>query len=151
MSKIITDNKLNRFWQKGIEPIKKLLGNTNISAIGDGTLTGGLDTLNNNLKWKLLKSQTTFGSNNVINLPETYNELYICSEETGTGAYKGGIIIPFDFVSTGNTFYGCGTNKDGYSVKVNWIFNSDSSIYPNQIFINNVDVTNQYTFKVYYR
>ena len=49
MSKIITDNKLNRFWQKGIEPIKKLLGNTDISAIGDGTLTGGLDALNSNL------------------------------------------------------------------------------------------------------
>ena len=49
MSKIITDNKLNRFWQKGIEPIKKLLGNTDISAIGDGTVTGGLDALNSNL------------------------------------------------------------------------------------------------------
>ena len=49
MSKIITDNKLNRFWQKGIGPIKKLLGTTDISNIGDGTVTGGLDALNSNL------------------------------------------------------------------------------------------------------
>ena len=113
--------------------------------------TQKLNYLNGNLKWKLLKSQTTFGSNNVIDLPETYNELYICSEKTGTGAYNGGIIIPFDFVSAGTIFYGCGTDHNGYSVKVHWIFNSDSSIYPNQIFINNADVTNQYTFKIYYR
>lgn len=44
--KLITANKLNRFWQKGIKPIKNLLGNTDISKIGDGTVTGAINELN---------------------------------------------------------------------------------------------------------
>lgn len=35
-----------------LNEIGNLLGNTDISAIGDGTLTGGLDALNNNLKYQ---------------------------------------------------------------------------------------------------
>lgn len=40
--KFITANKLNRFWQKGIKPIKDVLGEEDISALGDGTVTGAL-------------------------------------------------------------------------------------------------------------
>lgn len=47
--KLITANKLNRFWQKGIKPIKNLLGNTDISKIGDGTVTGAINELNTGL------------------------------------------------------------------------------------------------------
>lgn len=44
--RFITLNLLNRFWKKGITPIKKLLGDKDISKIGDGTVTGAISELN---------------------------------------------------------------------------------------------------------
>lgn len=52
--KIITTNLLNRFWQKGVKPIKTLLGSKDISKIGDGTVTGAIVSLNSNIGSKIV-------------------------------------------------------------------------------------------------
>ena len=41
----------------GLDALNSKLGNTDISAIGDGTVTGGLDALNSNLTTKVEKSE----------------------------------------------------------------------------------------------
>ena len=44
---VITGRRLNRFWQKGIKPLKDLLGNHDIEDLSeDGTVTGALSKLN---------------------------------------------------------------------------------------------------------
>ena len=56
--------------KEAINEVDNLLGNTDISAIGDGTLTGGLDALNSNLKNKTLleiNANFTGNANDVVN------------------------------------------------------------------------------------
>ena len=50
--------------KEAINEVGNLLGNTDISAIGDGTVTGGLNALNSNLstKFKTIEIQCTSGS-----------------------------------------------------------------------------------------
>lgn len=44
---VITGRRLNRFWQKGIKPLKDLLGSHDIDDLSDdGTVTGALSKLN---------------------------------------------------------------------------------------------------------
>ena len=51
--------------KEAINEVDNLLGNTDISAIGDGTVTGGLDALNSNLSTIIRKDVSTelFGDN----------------------------------------------------------------------------------------
>lgn len=61
----------------GNEAIKLLndkLGNTDISAIGDGTVTGGLNALNSNLVWKF---HHNYNGSETAQLPEDYTEIYL--------------------------------------------------------------------------
>lgn len=48
-----------------LNDIGNLLGNTDISAIGDGTLTGGLDALNSNLEKQIIISQSIAIENSI--------------------------------------------------------------------------------------
>lgn len=44
---VVTGRRLQRFWQKGIKPLKDLLGNHDIEDLSeDGTVTGALSKLN---------------------------------------------------------------------------------------------------------
>lgn len=57
--------------ETAIADVNNKLGNTDISAIGDGTLTGGLDALNSNLKTSdniILKCGTARKSGNTVQL-----------------------------------------------------------------------------------
>ena len=47
---IVTGRRLQRFWQKGIKPLKDLLGNHDIADLSeDGTVTGALSKLNTDI------------------------------------------------------------------------------------------------------
>ena len=46
--------------KEAINEVDNLLGNTDISAIGDGTVTGGLNALNSNLNKLVIYSNTVF-------------------------------------------------------------------------------------------
>lgn len=76
----------------GNEAIKLLndkLGSTNISAIGDGTLTGGLDALNSNLD-ELSKS---------VNTPNITGGIYIPSDNIYTFPKDGYLVLTTDGAS----------------------------------------------------
>ena len=102
-----------------------------------------------NNEWKLLKSQTTYGSANVIELPANYIELYICSKRTSDNLYMAGTVIPRIAIAS-NINYGYGNDINGYSLKASWNFNANT-LTPFKLCVNGVDVTNQYTYEVYYR
>lgn len=51
--------------KEAINEVDNLLGNTDISAIGDGTVTGGLDALNSNLEKLVIISQSIELENNI--------------------------------------------------------------------------------------
>ena len=47
---VVTGRRLQRFWQKGIQPLKDLLGSHDIADLSeDGTVTGALSKLNTDL------------------------------------------------------------------------------------------------------
>lgn len=47
---IVTGRRLQRFWQKGIQPLKDLLGSHDIADLSeDGTVTGALSKLNTDM------------------------------------------------------------------------------------------------------
>ena len=47
---VVTGRRLQRFWQKGIKPLKDLLGNHDIADLSeDGTVTGALSKLNTDI------------------------------------------------------------------------------------------------------
>ena len=102
-----------------------------------------------NNEWKLLKSQTTYGSANVIELPANYIELYICYKRTSDNLYMAGTVIPRIAIAS-NINYGYGNDINGYSLKASWNFNANT-LTPFKLCVNGVDVTNQYTYEVYYR
>ena len=47
---VVTGRRLQRFWQKGIQPLKDLLGSHDIADLSeDGTVTGALSKLNTDI------------------------------------------------------------------------------------------------------
>lgn len=69
---------------KNIKSLISLIGTTDISTIGDGTITGGLSDVNGNLpkEWKLISTVTTLsaiGSGKGLTIPDlsSYKELLI--------------------------------------------------------------------------
>ena len=69
---------------KNIKSLISLIGTTDISTIGDGTITGGLSDVNGNLpkEWKLMSTVTTLsaiGSGKGLTIPDlsSYKELLI--------------------------------------------------------------------------
>ena len=64
----------NKNVKEAIDEVNSKLGNTDISAIGDGTLTGGLDALNSNLVWKF---HHNYNGSETAQLPEDYTEIYL--------------------------------------------------------------------------
>lgn len=60
---------------KNLKSLISLIGTTDISTIGDGTITGGLSDVNGNLKWKTISNATQGTS--IISLPSDYEELLI--------------------------------------------------------------------------
>lgn len=61
--------------KEAINEVDNLLGNTDISAIGDGTLTGGLDALNSNLETNL-KSMKTMSETELSCFEYFINNIY---------------------------------------------------------------------------
>lgn len=70
--------------KESIADVNNKLGNTDISAIGDGTLTGGLDALNSNLV--RMVNWTTLDASKRISLAYDFNTNKI-------GVWKDGIFI----------------------------------------------------------
>jgi hypothetical protein len=80
---------------KNLKSLISLIGNTDISDIGDGTITGGLSDVNSKLEWKRLG--TRVGTNG-IDIPKNANEICInvyLSDSEYPQYYKN---IPIDLI-----------------------------------------------------
>ena len=83
--------------KEAINDVNSKLGNTDISAIGDGTVTGGLNALNSNLEKLVIISQSIELENNVSSFtliksgfskpPKTMYVLLDALEPNKSGAY----------------------------------------------------------------
>lgn len=72
--------------------INSKLGNTDISAIGDGTLTGGLDALNSNLSANLSKKANVtihrgWIEGTTVNIPISNGGLLVATRDDGSSLY----------------------------------------------------------------
>lgn len=124
------------------------LGSTDISAIGDGTVTSAISAVNDNLEWKLL-GKTTSGE---VSLPSDYKEInVILSTEQNQWGYmdfyfsKQAIDIPY-YKYFRKGFYISPEDYGSFTVSVN-----QSRINVAEIIVNGVDKKNDYTMYVYYK
>ena len=112
----------------GNEAIKLLndkLGNTDISAIGDGTVTGGLDALNSNFTWKRVGAEH---KGVPISYPSEFNELYVLVDYGMFGVYDEVTVIK-NFLNNPRTIQRGSSEKTGFelvfgtnNVKLQWAY-----------------------------
>lgn len=118
---------------KNIKSLISLIGTTDISTIGDGTITGGLSDVNGNLpkEWKLISTVTTLsaiGSGKGLTIPDlsSYKELLILTTLSYFETSETYPIINGHINSTGYARPGC------YLGSSNWqtctIYISDEEI-----------------------
>ena len=160
---------------KNVRYLYKMLGSTNISSIGGGTVTGAISSqnealsqLNTNLTWKHLGDSAgtnVGGTANDITLPDEYNELLILVRPNSAYSQgdKRGLTVPFylakAYVDTLPNFelpYYCITgghvyppvteNKTCVAVKV-----SSTTISLDFASYGDVDTTASYYMSAYYR
>lgn len=94
-----------------INGINQRLGNTDISGVGDGTVTGAINALNASVSPELTLAGTTTGST-AINFPTTATELYaIVSSPDDIVNFS--FAIPLAFISNSKVFRNGNYVSDG--------------------------------------
>ena len=112
---------------KNVIALIKLLGSTDISKIGDGSVTGVLSTheaaisaLNSNIgtigQWKMLKDKLTITANTTVGVPEDANEIYVYCHSNLCS-----LIIPVAMLTAAiayfnNGYYGSASNNGQFVV-----------------------------------
>lgn len=137
------------FAEETIRKILNKLGKTDISHIGDGTVTGGLNTLNDSLKWKL---QGTAVGTTSIPLPDDYNELLVIAYNNSADVkiIANHVVPKEEITSEIKALYNAfntGSASDAYFCRITFSTNG--------IAVNNAawstSITNVVLLKVYYR
>lgn len=127
------------------EEVNERLGDADISGIGDGTVTGAIEKVNNNLQWKQIDAVT--GSTRVL-IPRDYSEITVSVGYTEAEGTK--FCFHFAKGQTGyfrqSYFEG---NNDFGSCRV--LVDSAPSIYVNFFKINGVSKIDNATLNVWYR
>ena len=132
---------------KNVRYLYKMLGTTDISSIGDGTVTGGLDTLKDALNYKYNGSTT--GTTSIV-LPNSFRELYI---EVGdpNSQNRWCYNIPFGTLTTTAKYYITGSNYgSGYYTSCS-VAVSKTAVILNTLISNGTNLTNTAMIGVYYR
>ena len=133
---------------KNVKTLISLIGNTDISSIGNGTVTGAISDVNGKLKWKTISNATQGTS--IISLPSDYEELLI---KVNVNAENKQVMVSIPRISLSN---------DTDIIKQGWISNSSDygavqfDITKNKInsmaaFSIGRDVTSNTWWIVYYR
>lgn len=135
--------------QGAIDELKIEIGNTNISSIGDGTVTGAVNALNNGLMWKQLASGVSSSVGTSLSSVD-YRELLLVAR-LSNAAYS--VIALKAEIDAGETLWSSGVFfrsntwigvQFGYSVGTQTITLS----YANN---SGTDVLSTSTYSVYYR
>ena len=110
---------------EAINEVGNILGNTDISAIGDGTVTGGLDALNSNFTWKYVGVEH---KGVPISYPSEFNELYVLVDYGKFEVYDEVTVIK-NFLNIPRTIQRGNSEKTGFelvfgtnNVKLQWAF-----------------------------
>lgn len=131
--------------QTDITNIQNILGNTSIVGIGDGTVTGAIDSLKSALTWKHLDEKA---GGTGINLPSSFKEILMIVKY---GNHRYSINVPNAEILATDTFYRGGfyfsnSNMDVYTVSVN-----SNSVTLTQMIASNSDVLSTASLNVYYK
>lgn len=116
---------------KNVRYLYKMLGTTNISSIGNGTITGAISTLNSNLSWKsVLSNKSSVGTYTVSTIASAREILILFGFSNQTQA---SIVIPYSRFSNGadvlirdshNSQYGMINFVSNTSIKISEISNA---------------------------
>lgn len=142
---------------KNIRYLYKMLGTTDISSIGNGTVTNALSVLNAKRDWRDeiytdVTGQVNISTPDAADIPLEWKEIYI-TVKGRAGMYY--ILIPkkvFNTVGTGTSFYLNGwyystsSNSYGFVTKT-----SARIIRMTALFENGVDITTQAVSHAYFR
>lgn len=132
IDKLATGEKISALMQKisraftNMRYIIKLLGTKDISGIGDGTVTGAINTLNSNLDFEVTWNANLLGSSESQIATKSVNTVYIQKSVYGTGTQSMAIntaievgAIPSDYAPNASTYYPIfGNNISGGNQKV---------------------------------
>lgn len=125
---------------KNVRYLYKMLGTTDISKFGDGTVTGALDALNSNLTWKYAGHTT--GANPFKIIPEA-NEYLVVIVIDNNIYYATSIYFPASIINLVPLNLWCGASRGGKSL-------SDANITEGiltRITINNNEFHIHYTWR----
>lgn len=121
-----------------------LMGNTDISGVGDGTVTGAISELNTGLTYQLL---TSFVGNQSVNLPAVFHELYIlASLQTGGSSFNRTIYLIKNVLSDTYQHFYSGDSGGRISTHI-----SKTAIDTIEYYDGSTDRTVNTTFAIYYR
>ena len=111
--------------EAAISEVNSKLGNTDISAIGDGTVTGGLNALNSNFTWSYIGA---VHKGVPISYPSEFNELYVLVDYGMFGVYDEVTVIK-NFLNNPRTIQRGSSEKTGFelvfgtnNVKLQWVY-----------------------------
>ena len=113
------DNGFVTTVRKFLDKIKRVLGTSDISKIGDGSVTGAITALNSNIgtigQWKMLKDKLTITANTTVGVPEDADEIYVYCHSNLCS-----LIIPVAMLTAAVTYFNNGyfgaTNNNGQFV-----------------------------------
>ena len=136
-----------------INGINQRLGNSDISGVGDGTVTGAINALNaggstSSLEWKVGNRST---GTTPISIPSTAKELLIVGNLATNNDNYLTTIIPYNVLSSTKVGFNFGgsddaTNKMFMQVKV-----STATAEISKAFLNGSDVISTSSITIYYR
>ena len=100
------DKPISNEQQAEFDRIDSLLGNTDISAIGDGTITGAVSTLNSNLSKKVdyidfidITEDTNFNSLSLLMAQKSYCSIWLCNNNAVDLTVPNGLFAVFQYSS----------------------------------------------------
>lgn len=127
-----------------ITGINNEIGTTDISGIGDGTVTGAVSALNNGLTYQLF---TSFVGSQAVNLPSEFNELYIfASYQSGGNRFNRTMYLIKIALPDTYQYYYSGDSGGRIGTHI-----SKTAIDTLEYYDGSTNRTAQTTFNIYYR
>jgi hypothetical protein len=133
-----------------LNTVNEKIGSTNISSIGNGTITGAISNLNDNISSKQNSEWTYFTTTtarNAVTLPENINEIYVLTISSDTSMYSYSFIIPKfildDDLNIGTYEFAGGMYYYGNSTGQRAIVQYNSST--RQIFLSRLSSSNDFS------
>jgi hypothetical protein len=141
-----------------LNTVNQKIGSTNISSIGNGTITGAISELKSNLSdissriddrftWKYVGSAN--GSDKV-SLPSSFNEILVQFRHS-VGANRSATVLPYIMLSDDEQMYVNGYDMSSSGYAGWWIMATTSYVYCSNFISGGTGLLSKVTIDVYYR